>query len=327
MTTRRQKFTGAATCAMLGSASIPRAALAAVAYPSKSIRLLVPFPPAGGADRVTRTLTRKLEQTMGATFVIENKGGANGTIALDTLAKAPADGYTLCLTLTDQPALNPALFDKPSYDTFRDFATVSLIASYPFVPAPAADSGLTSMKQAIDAVRASPESVSVGFPSANARPGLEQLQRRARARFNVTPYQGIALGMPDLIGGRLGIWIGTSATLRSHIEGGTVRGLAITAAKRLPSLPDVPSVTELGFPGFETVSWYGLLAPAATPRSIVSTLNARVNEALASPEVRSAFEQDGATLLGGNPERFHQGLRADTQSLGAPAKELSLNAD
>ena len=130
------------------------------------------------------------------------------------------------------------------------------------------------------------------------------MQRRAGVRFNVIPYRGIAQGLTDLIGGRLSFWIGTSATLRTHINGGKVRGLAVTSAKRLAALPDVPTVAELGCPAFETVSWYGLLAPAKTPPAIVERLNAEVNAALNDPEVKAAFEADGATLLGGSGARF-----------------------
>lgn len=317
----------AAACAAYGLALMPITAQATDTYPEKPIRLVVPFPPGGGADRVARVLTKKLEQTMKANFVIENRGGANGSIALDVVAKAPADGYTLALTLTDHLALNPALFGKLRYDAVKDFIPVALIASYPFVFAVSAADGPASMTQALASAKAAPGSVAIGFPSANARLGIEQLQRHADVKLNVVPYRGIAQGFPDLIGGRLAFWIGTSATLRTHVEGGKVRGLAVTSGKRLPALPDVPTVAELGFPGFETVSWYGVLAPAKTPPAIIGMLNAQINAALNSPEVKAAFEADGATILGGSSDRFTETLRSDTKMLGAMVKELGLKAD
>lgn len=327
---RRKTFLRLVTvsaCAALGFLACPEAVHAAQAYPEKPIRLLVPFPPGGGADRVARALTKKLEQTMQASFVIENRGGANGTIALDAVAKSPADGYTLALTLTDHIALNPAMSDKLPYDTFKDFAPVALVASYPFVIAANSLGGPVSMVRALESAKAAPESLAIGFPSANARLAIEQLQRRAGVKLNVIPYRGIAQGLPDLIGGRLAFWIGTSATLRTHIEGGKVQGLAITSAKRSPALPDVPTVAELGFPGFETVSWYGVLAPAKTSPAIIATLNAQINAALNSPEVRAAFEADGATILGGSSDRLLETLRSDTKTLGALVRELGLKAD
>lgn len=312
--------------AVVGCVIMP-AASAQAAYPEKSIRLIVPFPPGGGADRVARTLTRKLTQTMKTAFVVENRGGANGIIALDALAKAPADGYTLGLTLMDHLALNPALFEHLPYDGTKDFAPVALLASYPFVFAVNANGGPLTMAQALASAKAAPTSISIGFPSANSRLAIEQLQQRAGVQLNVIPYRGIAQGMPDLLGGRLSFWIGTSATLRGPIEGEQVRGLAVTSAKRLPVLPDVPTVAELGFPGFETVSWFGLLAPAKTPAAIVARLNTEINAALNDPKVKADFEADGATLLGGSSAAFEETLLDDTKRLGAIVKELGLKAN
>ncbi|MBF5006906.1 tripartite tricarboxylate transporter substrate binding protein [Diaphorobacter sp. NR2-3-3-1] len=312
--------------AMVGCGIAP-AVWAQGAYPDKPIRLIVPFPPGGGADRVARTLTQKLTQTMKTSFVVENRGGGNGTIALDAVAKAPADGYTLGLTLTDHLALNPALFDRLPYDGARDLAPVALIASYPFIFAVNPSSGPATMAKALESATAAPDAVSVGFPSANSRLAIEQLQRRAKVQLNQIPYRGIAQGLPDLIGGRITFWIGTSATLRAPIEGKQVRGLAVTSAKRLPALPDIPTVSELGFPDYETVSWYGLLAPAKTPAPIVAQLNAAINAALSDPEVKAAFEADGATILGGSSAAFKETWLNDTKRLGAIAKELGLKAN
>lgn len=299
-------------------------AVHAQGYPDKPIRLLVPFPLGGGSHKVARTLTKKLEELMKVSFVVENKGGANGSIALDALAKSPADGYTLALTLTDHIALNPALFEKLPYDPMKDFAHVALITSYPFVYSVDAGAAPATMAQAIAAAKASPGSTPIGFPSANARIGIEQLQRRAGVELTVVPYRGFGQGMPDLLGGRITFWIGTSATMRGYIDGGKVRGLAVTSSKRLSAMPDIPTIAELGYPGYETVSWYGLLAPAKTPKAIVAKLNAQVNAALQSPEVPAAFEADGATLLGGTPEKFTETLRSDIKTLGVLAKTLGL---
>ncbi len=327
MSRRQSRRAVLAIASALAACTLSPAASAQGAYPEKPIRLIVPFPPGGGADRVARTLTKKLEQTMKTAFVVENRGGANGTIALDAVAKAPADGYTLGLTLTDHLALNPALFERLPYDGIKDFAHVALIASYPFVFAVNPNSGPATMSQALTSAKAAPQSVSIGFPSANSRLAIEQLQRGAGVEFNVIPYRGIAQGLPDLIGGRITFWIGTSATLRAPIEGNQVRGLAVTSSRRLPALPNVPTVAELGFPGFETVSWYGLLAPSKTPGAIVARLNAEINAALSDPEVKAAFEADGATILGGTSATFKDTLLSDTKRLGAVAKDLGLKAN
>lgn len=309
------------------AAAFSPAAMAQANYPDKPIRFIVPFPPGGGADKLARALAQKLESQLKTSVVVEHKGGGNGNVALDFLAKAPGDGYTIAMTLTDHIVLNPALFDKLTYDPIKDFAPVALLTSTPFVLAVEAKAGPASFDSMIAAAKKQPESVSIGTSGANTRLTIEQLQKRAGTKFTNVPYQGVAQGMPDLMGGRLTIWVGSIPTLRSHIEGGRVRGIAITSLSRSPVLPNVPTVHESGFPEFEAVSWFGVIAPSATPSVIVDRLNAEINIALKSAEFRTTMEADGALILGGTSAHFQEVLKTDIARIGKIAKEAGVKAN
>lgn len=296
-------------------------------YPSKPIRLIVPFPAGGGGDKLARTLAPKLEELLKASLVIENKGGGNGNIALQSVASAPADGYTIGLTIMDQIALSPSLYDKLPFDPVRDFTPIGLVVSTPYVFTVETKTGATSLAAAVAKAKKDPGSVSIGYPTVSVRLATEMLQRQVGAKFNTIPYRGIAQSMPDLLGGRLDFWAGTTVTMRSFIDAGKVRGVAVTSAKRSPALPSVPTVAESGYPGFELVTWYGIIAPAGTPKPIVDKLNAKLNAALNSPDIRSKMEADGALVLGGSPERLAQLLKEDMARLGPLIKQAGIKPE
>lgn len=297
------------------------------AYPSKPIRLIVPFPPGGGGDKLARTLAPKLEELLKTSVVIENKGGGNGNIALQSVATAPADGYTIGLTIMDQIALSSSLYEKLPFDPVRDFAPVGLVVSTPYVFTVETKSGAANLAAAVTKAKKDPGGVTIGYPTVSVRLATEMLQRQAGAKFNTIPYRGIAQSMPDLLGGRLDFWAGTTVTMRSFIEAGKVRGVAITSAKRSPALPGVPTVAESGYPGFELVTWYGIVAPAGTPKPVIDKLNAQLNSALNSPDIRSKMEADGALVLGGAPDRLAQVLKDDMARLGSLIKQAGIKPE
>ncbi|MFJ4291121.1 Bug family tripartite tricarboxylate transporter substrate binding protein [Cupriavidus sp. NPDC089707] len=297
------------------------------AWPAKPVRLIVPFPPGGGGDKLARTLAPKLEALLKTSLVIENKGGGNGNIALQSVATAPADGYTIGLTIMDQIALSPSLYDKLPFDSVRDFAPVGLVVSTPYVFTVEAKNGAADLAAAVARAKKEPGSVSIGYPTVSVRLATEMLQRQSGARFNMVPYRGISQSMPDLLGGRVDFWAGTTVTMRSFIEAGKVRGVAITSAKRSPALPNIPTVAESGYPGFELVTWYGIMAPAGTPRPVIDKLNAQLNAALNAPEIRAKLEADGALVLGGPPERLAQVLKEDMGRLGPMIKQAGIKPD
>jgi tripartite-type tricarboxylate transporter receptor subunit TctC len=313
--------------AALAIASSPTTVHADSAYPDKPVRLIVPFPPGGGGDKLARMLAPTLGSLLKTSVIIDNRGGANGNIALQTLAKSPADGYTLGLTLTDHIALSPSLYDKLPYDPVKDFAPIGLVVTTPYVFTVDAKDGPADLPSVIAKAKKDAGSMSVGYPTISPLLATELLQKQSGAKFNMIPYRGIAQGLPDMLGGRLNIWVGTSVTMRGFIDGGKVRGIAVTSAKRSPALPTVPTIAESGFPGFELVTWYGIIAPAGTPAAIVEKLNAALNEVLRTPDVKAKLEEDGATIVGGPPSQFTHALTSDMARLGPMIKAAGIKAE
>ncbi|WP_281081856.1 tripartite tricarboxylate transporter substrate-binding protein [Variovorax paradoxus] len=224
-------------------------------------------------------------------------------------------------------ALSPSLYDKLAFDPVKDFQPIGLIASTPYVFTVDAASGAAHLAAAIAKAKKEPGSVSIGYPTVSPLLATELLQKQSGAKFNLIPYRGIAQGMPDMLGGRLDAWVGTSVTMRGFIDGGKVRGIAVTSAQRSPALPGVPTIAESGFPGFELLTWYGIVAPAGTPAAIVAVLNARLNETLRTPDVRARLEADGALILGGAPEQLSRALRADMDRLGPLIKAAGIKPE
>jgi len=323
-----RRRTLAATLALAGLGALPMGALAAdAAYPDHAIRLIVPFPPGGGGDKLARLLATPLGNSLHAGIVVENKGGANGNLALQSVASAKADGYTIGLTLTDHIALNPFLYDKLPYDPTRDFAPIGLVVSTPYVLTVASKQGPATLADVLAQSKKAPGSFSIGYPTVSPLLATRLLQTQAGITFNMIPYRGVAQGMPDMLGGRLNAWVGTSVTMRGFIEGGTVRGIAVTSKARSPALPDVPTIAENGFPDFDLVTWYGLVAPAGTPAPVIEKLNASLNTALKDPEFLRQMQADGAVPLPGAPERFSQLLESDMKRLGPMIREAGIRGD
>lgn len=300
---------------------------AETSYPDKPIRLIVPFPPGGGGDKLARMLAPTLETLLNTGIVIDNRGGGNGNIALQAVAKSAPDGYTLGLTLTDHLALSPSLYDKLAYDPVKDFASIGLIASTPYVFTVDTKNGAGSLASLVASAKKDPGTISIGYPTVSPLLATSLLEKQSGTKFNLIPYRGIAQGMPDMLGGRLDVWVGTSVTMRGFIDGGKVRGIAVTSAQRSPALPDVPTIAESGFPGFELVTWYGIVAPAGTSPAIVAKLNAKLNEALQTKELQAKLEADGALILGGPPEKFSQALSRDMARLGPLVKVAGIKAE
>ncbi|WP_265654767.1 Bug family tripartite tricarboxylate transporter substrate binding protein [Verminephrobacter aporrectodeae] len=307
--------------------SLASPAFAQDQYPSKPIRLIVPFPPGGGGDKLARTIAPVLGDALHAKILIDNRGGANGNIALQAVATSPPDGYTIGLTLTDHIALSQAMHPNLSYDPVKDLASLGLIVSTPYVFTVSAESSIDSIAGLLAKARKEPGAASIGHPTVTPLLAAHLLQKSADVKFNFIPYRGIAQGMPDLLGGRLDVWIGTSVTMRSFVDGGKVRAIGVTSAQRNPALPKVPTIAESGVPGFELVTWYGLVAPAHTPAAIVERLNAALGAALRDPGVGEKLDADGAVILGGPPVNMARALRADMERLGRLIKEVGIRPE
>ncbi|MSQ55472.1 MAG: tripartite tricarboxylate transporter substrate binding protein [Betaproteobacteria bacterium] len=290
-----------ALCALLLAAP---AAVLGQAYPSKPIRFIVPNPPGGGTDTLTRVIANKLNETLQWQIVVDNRPGAGGNVGLDAAAKSAPDGYTIAMGESSNLAINPALYAKLPYDPARDFAPIALIGSVPLVLVVAPNRPLDSIAAAAAAAKVKP----LAFASAgNGTVGHlvgELWKRAAGVELLHVPYKGAAPAMTDLMGGQVDLFFASLPAAAPLIKAGKLRALAVTSAQRAPSLPDVPTLAESGYRDFSAGAWYGVLVPAGTPAAIVARLNAEINRALQAPDMRTRLANDGVDARGGTPEEF-----------------------
>ena len=313
-------------------ATLAFAAFAATAwaqdYPTKPIRLIVPFPPAGGTDNLARFVANKVGENNKWTVVVENKPGAGGNIGVDATAKAKPDGYTLVMGQTSNLAINPTLYKSLPYDPLKDLAPIALVGEAPVAIVVRAESKFKTLAELIAAAKAKPGSVTMASPGNGTVAHLSgvQLMNITGAKFEHVPYKGAGAALPDLLGGNVDFFISSVPTLQGQIASGRLRALAVTSLKRSPVLPNVPTVAET-FKGFNAVTWFGILAPAGTPPAIVAKLNAEVNKALKDPGVKKAIEAEGGEVLGGTPQEFSARIKADITSWSSIVKASGATVD
>ncbi len=298
-------------------------------YPNKPIRFIVPFPPGGGTDSLTRMVANKLTDTLKWTFVVENKPGAGGNVALDTTAKAPPDGYTLVMAQTDNVVLNPLLYSKLTYDPVKDLVPVGLVASGPAVLVVRADSPYKTLADVVAAAKAEPGKLTFASPGLGTVSHLisELWQKSSGMKLTHVPYRGLSQALPDVLSGQVDMYMGSIPTLQGHIKGGKVRALAVTTAKRSPVLPQVPTYTESGIPGVELASVWGVMAPAGTPEAVIQRINTELNKALQQPDMREKIIASGAVMLGGSPQEMGELYAADRQKLAPVVRDSGTRLD
>ena len=282
-------------------------------YPTKPIRLIAPFPPGGSTDLLARVMAQKLIEAWGQQVIVENRGGAGGTIGVELAARAPADGYTLVMGHIGTFGANPTLYPKLPYDPIKDFAPVTLLAMVPnaMVVHPALP--VRTVKDVLAVARAKPGQMLYGSGGNGSAAHLAVVYFELLAKIKLThiPYKGTGPAIVDLIAGQTSMMITGMAALMPHIKSGKLRPLAVGTAKRLAVLPDVPTINEAGVPGYEATQWYGILAPAATPRDIVLKLNAEMVKALRQPDVRERLAADGTVPVGNTPEEFGAHIKTE----------------
>jgi tripartite-type tricarboxylate transporter receptor subunit TctC len=302
--------------------------VAAADYPDKPVRMIIGFPAGSGVDILARLAGQKLAETYGQQFVIDNRPGAGSNIAANLAAKAAPDGYTIFLG-TVANAINATLYAKLPFDFTRDFAPIVLAASapnllvvHPSVPA-------RSVAELIRLAKAQPGQLSFGSSGTGTAPHLagELFKRMAGIDIVHVPYRGGPQATTDLIGGQYAMLFAISSTVLPHIKSGRLRTLAITTLARMPSLPEVPTVAESGLPGFEAVTWFGFMVPAAAPRDIINRLNADIGKALALPDVRQQLALQGIDVIGGTPEQFAEHVRKETAKWADVIRRSGAKAD
>ena len=316
------------TLVALAAATLATGAFAQ-AYPSKPIRVFVPFPPGGGTDIIAREVTQRVAASTGWTFVIENKPGAGGNLGVDAAAKSPADGYTLVLGQTSNLAINPTLYAKMPYDSLKDLAPIVRVADAPLVMVTATGTPYKTLADAVNAAKAKPGAINFASPGNGTVAHLtsEMFQKAANIKTQHVPYKGAAQAMTDVIGGAVELYMSSVPTLLGQIKQGKLRPLAVTSAKRVDDLPNVPTINESGYKGFDAVTWFGFLAPAGTPKDVIAKLNAEFNKALQQPELRKRLGDEGADAAGGTPEQFAALIKEEIPRWGKVVKESGARID
>jgi len=284
----------------------------AAGYPSRPVRLVVPFAPGGTTDVVGRIVAEKLSERLGQPFVVDNRAGANMIVGSEIVARAAPDGHTLLMVAAGF-AVNPSLRKKLPYDSERDFTPVGLVVGGPYLMVVHPSVPATTVSEFIAWVKARPGEVNYASVGAGSPPHLaaELLKIAAGIDMQHVPYKGGSAVVPDLIAGRVSVFFGSISTLGPHVRAGKIRAIAVTTAKRAPAMPEMPTFVESGLAGYEVNGWYGLLASGKTPRAIVARLNAVLTQALTDAETRARFMKIGMDPAPGSPEEFAALIRSE----------------
>jgi tripartite-type tricarboxylate transporter receptor subunit TctC len=298
-------------------------------YPTRPISLVVPVPPGGAADFLARTIGAKLSDGLGQTVVIVNRGGAGGTIATASVAKAEPDGYTLLLNSITTHGIGPHLYSNLTYDPIKDFLPVGLVAKLPLIMTVNTSVPAKSVQDVIALAKAQPGALAFASSGTGGAPHLagELFKRITRIDLLHVPYRGSGPAVVDLVAGRVAIMFDAAPSLLAFITADKLRPLAAASAQRHPLLPELPTFAELGYAGMEISLWYGVTVPAGTPRPIVQRLNAELTRILDMPEIRESLAKQGADAAGGSPEQFAAFMREEHARWGAVVKEAGIKPE
>jgi tripartite-type tricarboxylate transporter receptor subunit TctC len=280
-------------------------------YPAKPIRLIVPFPPGGPNDVIGRVVGQKMQDLLGQLVIIDNRAGAGGALGTDFVAKSEPDGYTIAIASAGALAISYSLQDKILYDPLKDLALITLVAKVPELLVASTDVPVSNVKELVALAKAKPGQINFGSTGAGSMPHLAGELLRINAGINIVhvPYRGAAPAVNDLVGHQFQIMFADAPVLLPQIVAGKIKALAVGGHMRVPALPDLPTMPELGYPQIEADNWYGMVAPAKTPSAIVAKLNATAVAALHAPEVQEKLSAQGAVLVGDTPEHFSAFVR------------------
>jgi tripartite-type tricarboxylate transporter receptor subunit TctC len=297
-------------------------------YPSKPVRIVVPFTPGGAVDIVGRTLGADLSASLGQPFVVENRAGAGGLIGSEVVARAAPDGYTL-LAVSSAHATNPTLFPKIPYNTERDFAPVSLVASSSYILVAHPSLPVRSVRELIAIAKARSGKLDYSGGSIASLPQLcgALFNLMAGVQMNYVPYKGSAQVTTAVLSGEVPLMFSNMLAIMPFVQTGRFRALGVTGSKRVPAAPAVPTIAESGLPGYEVAGWYGLVAPAGTPKEIVARLSAHTAQAMRTPEVARRYSSEGADPVGSTPEVFAEMISRDIAKWAKVIKASGVKAE
>ena len=326
-TTLRGRCMPACVCA-LALTVIAGHASAQSAYPSKSIRILVPFPAGGSTDFVARGIGQKITEAWGQQVVLDNRAGAAGIVATEIVAKAAPDGYTLLMNSVSHAA-NASMYGKLPYETLRDFAPIILFADVPIILVVRSQFSANSVADLISLARAKPGQLNfaAGGVGASSHLAGELFRSMARIQWQTVQYKGGAPTLVDLLGGQVDLTFSPIASSIQHVKAGRLKALGVTSSKRVPLLPDLPTIAESGVPGYAASAWYGVVAPARVPRDIIQKLNREINALLKNAEFREGMLARGAVPMGGSSEEFAAFMRQEVSKYAALVKESGIKLE
>ncbi|MDY0273567.1 MAG: tripartite tricarboxylate transporter substrate binding protein [Advenella sp.] len=316
------------SCLIAAAAVLPVTAQAS--YPEQPIRLIVPHPAGGSSDILARTMAAAMSKDLGQSIVVENKGGGNGAIAAQSVALAKPDGYTLLLATASTHGINPTLYNKLSYDAIKDFAPVTLFATVPnvLVVGPA-HKKMMDTRELIDYIKSNPGKANMGSAGSGTPGHLAGVMLQDASELDMVhvPFRGGAPAISALIGDQIDFMFTTIPGALPHIKAGSIKGLAVTSSERSQALPELPTVAEAAIPGFNAISWHGLVAPAGTPDAVIEKLYAAASKALTGEDVGSKLAQEGARAAQMTSEQFGQFIQSQIESWGNAVRSSGAQVD
>ena len=305
------------------------APLQAQTWPDKPVRIVIPYPPGGGADAAARLIAGQLSKVLGQTFIVDSRPGGNTTIAAGAVARAPADGYTLLMTGGSTMSVLPLISEKLPFDTTADFVPVGMVSRFPYVLAASSQFGAGTLAEVLGRARAKPGEVAYASNGSGGitQLGMEWLAHEAGVSFLHVPYKGFAPAVMDVVGGRTPLVMADWAPIAGSVQSGALKVLGVTSARRSPLLPDVPTLAEQGFPSYDLEIWFGLYAPAGTPPDVVARLSDTMRQWLAGPQAREAFGRVGHEPAPSTPADVRARIASERKSFAVIVKAANIKAE
>ncbi len=321
-----EKLARLAACIAIAAVLAPVAT--AQNYPVRAIRLVVHSSPGGSSDILGRMIAQRLTESLGQQVVVENRAGASGIIGVEVAVKAPPDGYTILISQTSL-AINPSMFAKMPYNALRDLAPITQIVDGPNVMTVHPSVPAKNVKQLIALAKSRPEGLIIGSPGQGTSPHLsaELFNSMAGVKIAQVQYKGAGMAIVGLLSGEISVMFPTTPTVIGYLKTGRLRALGVTTAKRTQALPDVPTISEAGLPGYESTQWFGILAPAATPRPIIDRLNQEIVRIMQAPAMKQRLANDGLEVVAGTPEQFGTHIKAETEKWAKVIKAMGLKLE
>ena len=303
--------------------------LHAQAYPSKPIRWIVPFPPGGGTDVISRALAQKLTEAWGQQVIADNRPGSGGTIGLAAAAKLPADGYNIVLGQLANVAIAPALYAKLPYDPVKDFTPVTLALTSPLILVAHPSLPAKNVKELIALAKAKPDSVTFGSPGngTTGHLGTEIIKTAGGVKMTHIPYKGASPAFTGLLSGEISVYMSSIQPAIPMLNAGRVRALGVTSAKRMATLPNVPTISESGLPGYEVTNWYGVMMPAGVPKEVLTKIHAELVKILKMPDVQQRFQAEGGDTTSNTPEQFAAFIKTEITKWSKAVRESGAKVD